>query len=139
MCQQVAAASALLQQVAASSIPLSCVVDDMTAQVTDLIAMTLQVHKSLPKDSRNQLTVDQYTMPANFRRRLKSLRHAPPICYSLPLDPAGNYWDGVSGWVAAGSPCGVRVGWGSSERAASWGCYSPRGRRTVCELFYKHP
>ena len=60
-------------------------------QVTDLIAMTLQVHKVLPRDARGQLAVDQYTMPANFRRRLKSLQHAPPICYSLPLDPTRRY------------------------------------------------
>lgn len=78
----------------------------MTAQVTDLIAMTLQVHKNLPKDSRNQLTVDQYTMPANFRRRLKSLSKAPPICYSLPLNPERNYYDGVSvGMMASDFAC----------------------------------
>lgn len=60
-------------------------------QVADLIAMTLQVHKSLPRDARGSLAVDQYTMPANFRRRLKSLRNAPPICFSLPLDTTRRY------------------------------------------------
>lgn len=53
--------------------------------------MTLQVHKALPRDQRGTLAVDQYTMPANFRRKLKSLQHAPPICYSLPLDPQRRY------------------------------------------------
>jgi hypothetical protein len=87
---QVAAASALLQRIRAVE-PLQCIVDDMTAQVTDLIAMTLQVHKALPRGPGNQVSVDRYTMPANFRRRLTSLRHAPPICYSLPLDTTRRY------------------------------------------------
>lgn len=87
---QVAAASALLQRVRTVE-RLQPIVDDMTAQVTDLIGMTLQVHKALPRGPGNQVTVDQYTMPANFRRRLKSLRHAPPICYTLPLDLTRNY------------------------------------------------
>lgn len=87
---QVAAASALLQRVRAVE-PLQPIVDDMTAQVTDLIGMTLQVHKALPRHPNNQVAVDQFTMPANFRRRLKSLPHAPPICYTLPLDTTRRY------------------------------------------------
>jgi hypothetical protein len=91
----VAAASALLQRVRAVGSPLEYIVDDMTKQVTDLIGMTLQVHKALPRQpNSNQVAVDKYTMPANFRRGLKSLRHAPPICYNLPLDTSCNY--GVS-------------------------------------------
>jgi hypothetical protein len=65
---------------------LACVL-----QVADLIAMTLQVHKGLPRSERNQVTVDQYTMPTACRKRLKSLQRAPPICYSLPIDPTRTY------------------------------------------------
>lgn len=61
-------------------------------QVADLIAMTLQVHKALPRSERNnQVSVDQYTMPTACRKRLKCLQWAPPICYSLPIDPTRTY------------------------------------------------
>lgn len=125
---QVAAASALLQRIRAVQ-PLQPVVDDMTAQVTDLIGMTLQVHKALPRGPGNQVAVDQYTMPANFRRRLKSLRHAPPICYSLPLDTTRRYEVSTGGgiscvdWQRRHVPCSVCIApgradyWSTEERA----------------------
>lgn len=105
---QVAAASALLQRVRAVE-PLQPIVDDMTAQVTDLIGMTLQVHKALPRHPNNQVAVDQFTMPTNFRRRLKSLPHAPPICYTLPLDTARRYTVRHSSAVAAAAAAAVRL------------------------------
>jgi hypothetical protein len=77
-------------------------------QVADLIAMTLQVHKALPRTEKNQVNVDQYTMPTACRKRLKSLQWAPPICYSLPIDPTRTYKvNGCDGLLLSATLTGI--------------------------------
>jgi hypothetical protein len=45
----------------------------------------------LPRDSRNRVTSKTVTLPGSVRRKLLAVKHAPPICINLPLDPSCNY------------------------------------------------
>jgi hypothetical protein len=45
----------------------------------------------LPRDSRNRVNVKTVALPGSVRRKLLAVKHAPPICINLPLEPSCDY------------------------------------------------
>lgn len=83
--------------------------------------MTLQVHKAIPRAKQgNSMVVAaaEVQMPGQFRRRLKSLPDAPPICLTLPLDLSCKYE--VCCWLVRWATGAQR--WCPAQAAAWPGC-----------------